>query len=114
MVFYTIQGAFLFYILGNPFIFDTESPVRATQFPDTESRRRNIIPVLFGGRETGPSPALLKLHFGYCPHFLTNKIILQLPDGSIKPEKLCIVYKESSLNAKNMRLYAMARKYTNI
>ena len=43
--FYTIQGAFLFYILGNPFIFDTESPVSATQFPDTESRRRNIIPV---------------------------------------------------------------------
>ena len=49
LFFYTIQGAFLFYIRATaprqPFIFGTESPVSATQFPDTESRRRNIIPV---------------------------------------------------------------------
>ena len=63
--------------------------------------------------ETGPSPALLKLHFGYCPHFLTNKIILQLPDGSIKPEKLCMLYKESDLNAKYETL-RYGKKNTNI
>ena len=62
--------------------------------------------------ETGPSPALLKLHFGYCPHFLTNKIILQLPDGSIKPEKLCMLFKESSLNAKYETL-RYGKKNTN-